>query len=62
MPTIKQLLKSKTLRMSILIAMLGALELNIEVIPYQYQGYTLIVISGVMVVLRFLTTMPLDEK
>ena len=46
-----------------LISILGVVELYArEVIPDEYQGYTLMVIGIVVIVLRQLTTTPPGEK
>lgn len=48
--------QSKTLWFSVLLAMLGALEANAQIIPAAWQGYVLIAVAGVSAVLRALTT------
>lgn len=60
--SIRQALKSRTIRASILLAGLGALQTNIDVIPAQYRGHVLIGIAMLMVLLRSITTKPLSEK
>jgi hypothetical protein len=58
----KKALKSRTMWLAGVIAGLGALQVNIDVIPKEYQGETLIAIAFLVAVLRVVTTMPLDEK
>lgn len=48
--------QSKTLWFSALLAMLGALEANAQIIPAAWQGYVLIAAASVSAVLRVLTT------
>ena len=55
-------LKSKTMWFSVMVAVLGALEANSQVIPVEYRGQALIVIAGVVAMLRILTTTSLDAK
>ena len=55
-------LKSKTMWFSVMVAALGALEANAQIIPAEYRGQALIVIAGVVAMLRILTTVPLDAK
>jgi hypothetical protein len=55
-------LKSKTMWSAVFIAGLGALEVNIGVIPAEYRGHVLIAVSMLMAGLRFVTTKPLSDK
>jgi hypothetical protein len=55
-------LKSKTMLTAIAIAGLGALEINIGIVPAEYRGHVLIGVSMLMAGLRFATTKPLSEK
>jgi hypothetical protein len=58
----KALIKSKTLWFSVVLAVLGAVELNAQIIPEGYRGHALILIAGVSAILRFMTTVPVSEK
>jgi hypothetical protein len=55
-------LKSKTLWFSLALAVLGAIEMQAQIIPEAYRGISLVVIAGITAVLRFMTTMPVNEK
>jgi uncharacterized membrane protein len=54
--------KSKTLWFSLALAVLGAIEMQAQIIPEAYRGISLVVIAGVTAVLRIMTTMPVNEK
>jgi len=57
--------KSKTINVSILIGILGMLEMNLPMVKEQlgdYYGWIFIGISAIGIVLRKLTTKPLSEK
>jgi Na+-translocating ferredoxin:NAD+ oxidoreductase RnfA subunit len=58
----KALLKSKTLWFSVILAVLGAIEMQAQIIPEEYRGVALIMIAMVTAVLRFMTTQPVSEK
>lgn len=62
MKMFKSLLKSKTIWFSVMLAALGAVEVNSQIIPEEFRGYVLVLIAGVSVVLRFLTTQPVGAK
>lgn len=55
----KSRLQSKTYWAAILLACLGALQTNVGVIPADYQGWTLIIVAGLMAALREYTSQPL---
>lgn len=55
-------MKSKTLWFSVALAVLGAIEMQIQIIPAEYRGHVLVLIAGISAALRVLTTMPLSEK
>lgn len=59
---LKKIVKSRTMWLAVGIAGLGALEQQIMVIPEDYRGYALIVISILVAALRFATTQPISEK
>lgn len=59
---ISSLLKSKTLWFSVLLAALGALETQSQIIPAGYRGQALILIAVVSAALRFMTTQPVSQK
>jgi len=54
--------KSKTLWFSVSMAVLGAVEIQSQIIPTEYRGQVLILVAGISAVLRFLTTMPVSQK
>jgi hypothetical protein len=54
--------KSKTLWFSVALAVLGAIEMQAQIIPVEYRGQALILIAGISAVLRFMTTVPISEK
>jgi uncharacterized membrane protein len=60
--TLHPALKSKTLWFSLALAVLGAIEMQAQIIPEAYRGISLVVIAGVTAVLRILTTMPVNDK
>lgn len=59
---ISPLLKSKTLWFSVILAALGALEMQSQVIPAEYRGQALILIAAISAALRFMTTQPVGRK
>lgn len=58
----KSLLKSKTLWFSVLLAVLGALEMQSQLIPEAYRGHVLVLIAAISAALRFATTLPVMKK
>jgi hypothetical protein len=60
--TLHPALKSKTLWFSLALAVLGAIEMQAQIIPEAYRGISLVVIAGITAVLRILTTMPVNDK
>lgn len=60
------ILKSKTLRFAVLLAVLGVLEqsqaLVTQLVGQQNTGLVMLVISVVVAVLRVITTQPLSQK
>ena len=64
--TVKQMAKSRTMWFSLALMILGAVYENFSyvqnVIDPRYYGSVLIFIGVVLAVLRFYTTLPLDEK
>ena len=65
MRKLKQIFKSKTINYSLLIAILGVVELNFNLIANyfgEHQGIVFILISVCMAVLRFATTQPIKDK
>ena len=62
---IKQYLKSKTVNTALIIALLGVLEMNFQYLQEmlgQYYGLSWIVFSMLMVTLRSVTTVPINQK
>jgi hypothetical protein len=65
MKKLKQIFKSKTINYSLLITILGIIELNFNLIATyfgEHQGFVFILISICTAILRFKTTEPLQEK
>ena len=65
MRKLKQIFKSKTINYSLLIALLGVLELNFNLVATyfgEHQGLVFIAISIFSAILRFKTTEPLKDK
>lgn len=64
--TVRQMAKSRTMWFSLALVILGAVYENFSyvqnVIDPRYYGSVLIFIGVVLAVLRFYTTLPLDEK
>ena len=64
--TVRQMAKSRTMWFSLALMSLGAVYENFSyvqnVIDPRYYGSVLIFIGVVLAVLRFYTTLPLDEK
>jgi uncharacterized membrane protein YfcA len=66
MITLKKIYKSRTMRVAMLVAVLGALEASSgllrTLLPEKYFGIVMIVIAIIMALLRVATTVPLSEK
>jgi len=64
MPTIIQLLKSRTVIFAILLAALSAVQCYVGLLPLSPvdQMYVGIAISVIVTVLRIVTTQPISEK
>lgn len=63
-PTIKQFLKSKMIWLSLFITILGIVQDNIAGLQLspEYQSLALMVLGILIAVLRFVTTIPLNQK
>lgn len=66
MMKLKKLWRSKTIRFSLLLAVLGVIEMNLNFLA-QYMsagafGWVTIAIGAVVAILRVITTLPIDEK
>ena len=63
---IKQILKSNTMRLAILLAVLGVVQASMDVFtPYispQAMGLLTMIVGVLVAILRVVTTMPLDKK
>lgn len=62
---VKKFLKSKTMLLSLLIATLGILELNLHLfydVLGEYYGVVFLVISLASAYIRLLTTKPFEDK
>jgi hypothetical protein len=55
-------LKSKTIIFGLALAIASAVQLFVPFLPQQYVGIAGAVIAAIIIVLRFLTTIPLSEK
>lgn len=64
MPTITQLLKSKTLIFSVLLAVLSVAQgyIGLFVLDAKAQAFVGMGIAGIIAVLRFLTTSSISDK
>lgn len=64
MPTFSQLIKSKTLVFSVLLAVLSVAQgyIGLFALTQQEQAFVGMGIAGIMAVLRFLTTQPVSDK
>ena len=65
-PKLRGALRSKTVWLGLLLGLTGIVQAN-EAVFQQYltpeaQGWFTVAVGGVVVLLRFLTTLPLDEK
>lgn len=58
----KNLWKSRTVIFGAVIATLGVVEANAQIIPAEMRGYTITAIGIATVWLRLLTTLPISEK
>lgn len=58
----KQMLKSRTVVFGGLVATLGVIEANAQLIPEEYRGYTLMAIGVASIWLRLMTTSSVGEK
>lgn len=55
-------LKSKTVLFGLLLALASAVQLFVPFFPAEYVGYAGAIIGASIIILRFLTTVPLSEK
>ena len=55
-------LKSKTLIFGAALTVASVLQMFVPFLPAQYIGITGAVIGAVVIILRFVTSVPLDEK
>lgn len=66
MDKIKQILKSKTVLFGLLVAVLGGIQTLLpelkEIMDPMLYGLSTFIIGLTIIVLRFITTQPLDEK
>jgi hypothetical protein len=62
---LSKIFKSKTMMYNLFLAFLGVLELNFYLIADtfgSYQGFVYITLAMVGAYLRFITTMPIEDK
>lgn len=57
-----QALKSRTVLFGLLLAVASAVQVFVPFLPPQYVGIVGAAVSAAIIVLRFLTTMPISEK
>ena len=55
-------LKSRTVLFGLLLAIASVIQVFIPFLPAEYVGYVGAVTGAAVIVLRFLTTLPLDQK
>lgn len=55
-------LKSKTVIFGLLLAIASVVQVFIPFLPAEYVGHVGAIVGAAVIVLRFLTTLPLDEK
>lgn len=57
-----QALKSKTIIFGALLAIASAVQLFVPFFPKEYVGYAGAAVGATIIILRFLTTVPVSEK
>jgi hypothetical protein len=62
METLKKALTSKTVLFGLLLSIASAVQLFVPFFPQEYIGYAGAIIGAVIIILRFLTTVPVSEK
>ena len=60
--SIYQLLKSKTILFGLLLSIASVVQMFVPFFPPQYVGIAGAVVGSCVIVLRFLTTLPLSSK
>ena len=55
-------LKSKTILFGLLLAVASVIQVFVPFLPAEYVGHVGAVVGACVIVLRFLTTLPLDQK
>lgn len=55
-------LKSKTVMFGLLLSIASAVQLFVPFFPAEYVGYAGATIGAAIIILRFLTTVPVSEK
>ena len=55
-------LKSKTVIFGLLLAIASVIQVFVPFLPAEYTGYVGAIVGAVVIVLRFVTTLPLDQK
>ena len=62
METLKKVLKSKTVLFGLLLTLASIAEMYVQFLPKELIGPVGVTIGAITIFLRFLTTIPLDEK
>ena len=62
METLKKSLKSKTVLFGLLLTLASIAEMYVQFLPKELIGPVGVTVGAVTIFLRFLTTIPLDEK
>lgn len=62
METLKKVFKSKTVLFGLLLTLASIAEMYVQFLPKELVGPVGVTIGAVTIFLRFLTTVPLDEK
>jgi hypothetical protein len=60
--TLKQVVDSRTVRFGAALAIASAVQLFVPFLPAEYVGYAGAAVGAAIIILRFLTTVPLSEK
>jgi len=55
-------LKSKTVLFGLLLALASVVQVFVPFLPPEYMGQVGAIVGAIVIVLRFVTTLPLDQK
>jgi len=62
MEMIRKIMSSKTVLFGLLLSIASAVQLFVPFLPQEYVGYAGAAIGATIIILRFLTTVPMDKK